>query len=296
MMKVLITGSSGFIGSQLVEYLSKKDFEVITLDKTQTAGTSFCFDIRDPAVIELIASVKPETVVHLAAQVDVNKSFENPAEDLLTNSLGTLNVLSGAIKGGVSHFVYITSGGAIYDSNQPFPVPETGNLKPLSPYGISKLSGEFYVQALCEQSRIKWSSLALSNCYGPVSVHKSGVIFEWWKSLRGGKAVTINGTDTSRDFIFITDVIRAIHMVLEQPVNQRINISSGAETSLGELFTHLTGAMGVTAKPLIKKLPTGEIHRSALDNTLAKAAIGWIPEITLKEGIALSLSGDLSGE
>jgi UDP-glucose 4-epimerase len=292
MKRILITGSSGFIGSQLVEHLLKKDFEVITLDKTQTTGTSFCIDIQNPDVIELIASIKPEAVIHLAAQVDVNKSFVDPAEDLLTNSLGTLNVLNGAIKVGVSHFVYITSGGAIYDSKQPLPVTETGNLKPLSPYGISKLSGEFYVQALCEQSKIEWSSLALSNCYGPVSVHKSGVIFEWWNGLRNGKVININGLDTSRDFIFITDVVRAIHMVLERPVNRRINISSGIETSLGELFTHLTGVMGVTATPLIKELPKGEIHRSTLDNTVAKTTIGWIPEIALKEGITLSLSGN----
>jgi UDP-glucose 4-epimerase len=291
MKKILVTGSSGFIGSHLVEYLLKKDLKVITLDKTQLAGTSFCVDIQNPDVIELMASIKPETVIHLAAQVDVHKSFVNPEEDLLTNSLGTLNLLNGAIKVGVSHFVYITSGGAIYDSNQPLPVPETGNLKPLSPYGISKLSGEFYVQALCEQSGIEWSSLALSNCYGPVAKHKSGVIFEWWKSLRSGEVIEINGLDTSRDFIYITDVVRAIHMVLEKPVNRRINISSGIETSLGELFSHLSAAMGVVADPYIKELPKGEILRSTLDNTVAKTTIGWMPEISLKEGISLSLRG-----
>ncbi len=289
MKRVLITGASGFIGRNLSQYLVEQKFEIIKMDKVQDSEITMCVDIQKSDVIALIASLKPEVVIHLAAQIDVQKSFEDPVDDLLTNCLGTLNVLNGAIKGGATNFLYITSGGAIYDSKQKMPVSENGKLNPLSPYGISKLAGEFYVQALCNNAKINWSALALSNCYGPISQNKNGVIPLWWNNLRRNEVVNIHGAETTRDFIYITDVLKAIHMVLEKPVNQRLNISTGIEVSLLELFFEMTQIMNLKAEPAICPLPIGEVSRSGLDNKTAKIALGWEPEISFKQGIRLSL-------
>ena len=289
MKRVLITGASGFIGRNLSEYLLEKKFEIVKMDKVQDSENTICANIQNSDVIELIASLKPNAVVHLAAQIDVQKSFEDPLEDLLTNCLGTLNVLNGAIKGGVSNFVYITSGGAIYNSEQKLPVSEKGELNPLSPYGISKLAGEFYVKVICKKAKLNWSSLALSNCYGPLSENMNGVIPHWWNNLRKNEVVKIHGAETTRDFIYITDVIKAIHMVLEKPANQRLNISTGVEISLQELFFEMTRVMNLRVEPAICPLPKGEVSRSGLDNKKAKKILGWEPEISLKQGIRLCL-------
>lgn len=289
-MRVLITGSSGFIGRNLSKYLLEKKFTVLKIDKVQNSEDTICADIQNSNVVELIANLEPDIVIHLAALIDVQKSFENPSDDFLTNCLGTLNVLKGAINGGVANFVYITSGGAIYDASQKLPIPEDGKVNPLSPYGISKLAGEFYVKALCNQAKVNWSSLALSNCYGPLSENKNGVIPQWWNSLSKKDLVRIYGADTTRDFIYITDVVRAIYMVLETPVNQRLNISTGVETSLGELFANLTKIMKLNSIPEVYPLPSGEITRSALENKRAKVLLGWEPEITLKQGLEMILN------
>ena len=288
-MRVLITGSSGFIGRNLSKYLLEKEFIVLKIDKNQNTEDTIGADVKDSNVIQLIANLRPQIVIHLAAQIDVRKSFENPEDDFLTNCLGTLNVLKGAIEGGVENFIYITSGGAIYDTSNKLPTSEDGKISPLSPYGISKLAGEFYVKALCNQAKINWSALALSNCYGPLTENTNGVIPQWWKSLSNKNVVRINGKDTTRDFIYVSDVVKAIYTVLKNPVNQRINISTGVETSLEELFTEMTQIMNISSVPEVVDLSEGEVSRSSLENTKAKILLGWEPEITLKQGLKMIL-------
>jgi UDP-glucose 4-epimerase len=291
--RILITGAAGFIGSNLISFLNNGDYEIIKIDKISNSSDIFAADILDSKIVELISSHEPDIVIHLAAQIDVTNSFLDPVQDFLVNGLGTLNVLEGAISGGVSHFIYITSGGAIYNSNQNFPIPEDGKIGPISPYGISKLAGEYYVMSLCRNSDIKWTSLALSNVYANITEHKQGVIYNFWNRLMNNQPAVINGPETTRDFIHISDVVRAISLAIQNPTNCRLNISTGIETTLIDLHKAISLRMGTVLDPVIKNLNIGEIPRSALDNTLAKKLIGWQPIIDLRNGIILSIPKEI---
>jgi len=291
--RVLITGAAGFIGSNLISFLDKSQYEIIKIDEISNSSDIFAIDILDSKIVEMISSYEPDIVIHLAAQIDVMNSFLDPVQDFLVNGLGTLNVLEGAIRGGVGHFIYITSGGAIYNSNQRFPIPEDGKLGPISPYGISKLAGEHYVMSLWRRSNIKWTSLALSNVYADVTEHKKGVIYNFWNCLKNNKPAVINGPETTRDFIHISDIVRAISLVMQNPTNCRINISTGTETTLLDLYKEISLRMGCSLKPVVQSLNIGEIPRSALDNTLAKKLISWQPIIDLRSGINLSIPKEI---
>jgi len=285
MERLAITGASGFIGRNLVKSLKNQNLTVLQLDRVAKDGVKF-LDITSQDCAEVISTFRPDIVVHLAAQVDVRQSFADPLSDMTTNVIGTLNVLKGAIDGGTKNFIYVTSGGAMYDVNQNLPIPETGCANPISPYGISKSAGEDYVRTLCTKYNINWTSLALSNCYGPVSDHKVGVIYEFWKGIVSGQKTKLNGEMTTRDFIYIDDVLEAIKKAMNKPTKCRVNISTAVETSLGELFKMCKKVLkkeDCTAN--ISQLDFGEISRSALDNSLAKELLNWTPQTNVFEGL-----------
>jgi UDP-glucose 4-epimerase len=233
--------------------------------------------------------LSPDLIIHLGAQVDVRDSFINPTNDLLVNAFGTLKLLEYGISKGIKNFVYINSGGAIYGAGQELPTRETQNDFPISPYGATKLIGETYVRILCSKFSVNWTSLALSNCYGPVTDHGKGVIFEFCKAVDSGEMAVINGKDVTRDFIYVGDVLRAIELAVKEPVNSRVNISSNSETSLGELYSEVCSIKKVQENCLYRDPAPGEILRSRLDNSLARELLGWEPITSLKEGLKLSL-------
>jgi UDP-glucose 4-epimerase len=289
MLRVIVTGASGFIGKNLCNALIDLGIEFIGTDLKPHNSTILELDLRDSASPQFIAALKPELIIHLAAQIDVNRSLLDPKLDLETNILGTLNLVSGAISGNAQHIIYISSGGAIYAQNQHFPIKENGILGPRSPYGISKLAGELYVKALSEQSNVQWTSLALSNCYGLVTDQQKGVIFNFWKSLVSNESIFINGQETSRDFIHVDDVVHAILLAMDKPTNCRVNISTGRETTLETVFNLVSEKMGRTAEASLRPLPLGELTRSCLDNSLARDLLGWEPKILISDGIDISI-------
>ncbi len=233
--------------------------------------------------------LSPDLIIHLGAQVDVRDSFINPTNDLLINAFGTLKLLEYGISKGITNFVYINSGGAIYGAGQELPTRETQNDFPISPYGATKLIGESYVRILCSQFNVNWTSLALSNCYGPVTDHGKGVIYEFCKAVDSGEMAVINGKDVTRDFIYVGDVLRAIELAVKEPVNSRVNISSNSETSLGDLYSEVCSIKKVQENCRYRDPAPGEVLRSRLDNSLARELLGWEPITSLKEGLKLSL-------
>ena len=289
MQKVLITGSEGFIGKALARSLNSAGCDVITIDNSGNSKSTYKIDIKDEKILEIFSKEKPDVVIHLAAQIDVMQSFKDPIGDLGINGIGTLNILQAAIASKVSHFIYINSGGAIYDPLSELPIVESAGIRPLSPYGISKFIGESYVRILCEENGIGWTSLGLSNCYGPISENKKGVIYKFVESFSKQEAPVIYGGDMTRDFIYIDDVVDAITKTLNKPTNRRVNISSGIETNILQLFLTIRELLGSKLEPIIAEARFGEIQRNSLSNSLALEVLGWRPTTSLHEGLIKSL-------
>ena len=298
MINVLITGSNGFIGSQLALFLESKEYRVWKLDRyfhSQMQG-QLCIDISRKNEFEAISSMRFDAIVHCAAQTDVRKSVEDPTLDLMSNGLGTLNLLEFAAQIGVANFVYINSGGAIY-VNEELPLSEKSFIAPSSPYGISKFVGEEYVRILSAKFGFEWSSLALSNVYGDVVKNKKGVIYEFTNSLLRNKTPIIYGKEITRDFIYVDDVIRAIEKSLVASTQCRVNISSNLETSIYEIYDLVAGQLNSKIKPEIKAPRFGEIMRSKLDNSLAREKLDWNPLVSVIDGVKISLANiDQLGE
>ena len=253
MQKTLVTGSEGFIGKQTTIHLLKQGLNVYTLDIKGEGPKHLKADINSTEARDFVIKLKPEVIVHLAAQVDVQFSVNDPFADMTSNVLGTLSILNAGILAGVKEFIFVGSGGAIYSSDNSMPVNESGDVLPKSPYGVSKLAAENYVRVLSELNGVGWTSLALSNCYGNVYTHPRGVISEFFRKIKLGESAVINGSDVTRAFIHVSDVADAIYSAIGNPTNCRINISSNTEISLSELYRKICTILDSEIKP--KLLP-----------------------------------------
>jgi UDP-glucose 4-epimerase len=289
MEKVLLVGGAGFIGKAVAAKLTKLgiNFEVVDI---RPGGTRA--DIVKDDLEEIFQRFKPSAVVHLAAQIDVRESFVNPVHDLEVNILGTVRLLEAANKAQCRNFVYIASGGAIYDSEGILPHKENANQLPVSPYGVSKGAAEEYVRVLSAKYGSNWSSLALSNCYGPVREHGRGVIYQFWRAISQKEIAKINGPEVTRDFVHVEDVADAICLAIQKPVNRRLNISSNTEMSLIDLYKMIAAELGSSLAPEMHSVNPGEVLRSKLDNSLALKLLGWAPRFDLEAGIKAALSSN----
>ena len=292
MGRILVTGSEGFIGSHVAQLLRDNGLDVFTMDLVGSRIKHKAIDLTSADFKTYINSLRPEVIVHLAAQVDVVASFEDPRNDLHINGIGTLELLLAARKAGTKKFIFVGSGGAIYDSNSSMPVDEEARTNPVSPYGLSKLLAEGYVRILCEEFQMEWVSLALSNCYGDVRRHGRGVIHSFYTSLINGQRPIINGADVTRDFVHVDDVARAVLLAISKTPNCRVNISSNIEVSLLDLFTQVADILGKDNAAELRPAREGDVLRSRLNNSKAKELINWVPEINLASGLRRSILGE----
>jgi UDP-glucose 4-epimerase len=288
--RILITGSEGFIGKALSRRLSSSPgkYELFTLDRNGFGTNHRVVDITSKQLDLVITEINADTIIHLAGNVSVKFSIENPLDDLKVNALGTLAIVKSALKTRCRNIIYINSGGAIYDSSAQLPFDEKTPTKPVSPYGLSKLIGEQYLSLLAD-GHMSWTSLALSNCYGSVQEQKKGFIYSMWRDLSAGISPKINGATVSRDFIYIEDVLDAIELAIKNPANCRLNISSNRSITLLELFSKLSKALASSLEPEILPSLSGEVADSCLDNSLAMDVLGWKPRVGIDEGLRLSL-------
>lgn len=305
-MRALVTGGAGFIGSTLVDRLLAEGHAVDVIDDLSSGTLANLaearanrdhelkvhqIDIRDGAVVDLIARRRPEVIFHLAAQADVRVSVARPAFDAEVNILGSINVLEGARMGGARKVVFASSGGTIYGEPAPsdLPVRESHPQQPLSPYGVAKRVVTDYLHVYRELHSLEFTSLAMANIYGPrQDPHgEAGVVAIFAGLLLAGKPCTIFGDGAqTRDFVYVDDAVDAFVRAADRGSGLLCNIGTGVETSVNALYAAMAGAAGVTTPPVHASARAGELARSALDPGRAAMHLGWKPWTELADGVA----------
>ncbi len=307
-MKCLVTGGAGFIGSNLVDALLARGDEVTVVDDLSTgrrdnldqavaAGAELVeLDIREAAaLLELAAERKPEVLFHLAAQIDVRKSLEDPAFDASINVGGTANVLEAAQDCGCGRVVFVSTGGAIYGEGkgQELPLGEDAPIAPLSAYGQSKFAGEGYLALWERLYGLSTISLRLGNVYGPRQdpLGEAGVIAIFCGLLRSGGRPTVFGDGTqTRDYIYVGDVVAAALAAAGAEATGAFNIGTGRETSVLDLVEALEKLGGVESfEPEFAPPRAGEVQRITIDAARAERELGWSAATELEDGLRLTL-------
>ena len=291
-MRAIVTGGAGFIGSHVADALAARGDEVHVLDdlskgKRENVGPGVelhVADIRDPDAV--FDAVRPEAVVHFAAQADVRVSVERPEVDASVNVIGTVRILEAARRHRAK-IVFASSGGAGYGECDG-PAPETAPMEPLAPYGTSKLAGEEYLSTYNRLYGSGHVTLRLGNVYGPrQEPHgEAGVVAIFMGLLREGGTPRIYGDGRqTRDYVFVGDVIDATLAALGHD-GGIFNVATGVETSVLELYAAIRAASGVDREPEHAEARLGELQRSVLDASLAARELGWRPAHSLADGLA----------
>jgi UDP-glucose 4-epimerase len=295
-VKVLVTGGAGFIGSHVTDVFLDAGHEVWALDDLSSGRREnlrpevrlVVLDVRSPDAGRMLESERFEVVCHLAAQMDVRRSVADPRFDAEVNIAGFLNLLEAARKSGVRKVVFSSTGGAIYGEQDVYPAPESHPTRPVSPYGVSKASGELYLGYYRAQYGLASVALRYANVYGPrQNPHgEAGVVAIFSERLLRGETCIINGTGKqTRDFVYGPDVARANLLAATKEVEGPINIGTGIETDVSRLYALLARAAGVDRPVQHAPAKPGEQLRSSVDPSLAAKVLGWRPGVALEEGL-----------
>ena len=295
-MKVLVTGGAGFIGSHVTDVFLDAGHEVWALDDLSSGRREnlrsevrlVVVDIRSPDAARLVEAERFEVVCHLAAQMDVRRSVADPRFDADVNIAGFLNLLEAARKSGVSKVVFSSTGGAIYGEQDVYPAPESHPTRPVSPYGVSKASGELYLGYYRAQYGLASVALRYANVYGPrQNPHgEAGVVAIFSERLLRGETCIVNGTGKqTRDFVYGPDVARANLLAATGEIEGPINIGTGIEPDVNRLYALLARAAGVDRPAQHAPAKPGEQMRSSVDPSLAAKVLGWRPAVALEEGL-----------
>ncbi len=309
-MKALVTGGAGFIGSNLVDVLLDSGADVDVVDTLITGRRSNLeesafdrgarlheVDITDgPALTALMADVAPDVVFHLAAQIDVRRSVEDPAFDAGVNVTGTINVLEAARLARVGRVVNTSTGGAIYGDADQIPTPETEEPRPMAAYGQSKFCAERYLGWYHRLYGMSSITLRLGNVYGPRQdpLGEAGVIAIFCGKILTGEAPVIYGDGTqTRDYIYVQDVVRAQLAAAQSEAVGEVNIGTGIATSvlgLVDVMRELKPDAAASFVPEFAPERLGEIQESLLDISRAQEVLGWQPQTTLADGMQATLA------
>lgn len=300
--RVLVTGGAGFIGSHVCDAFTADGWSVTALDdlssgKEENLSTGIDLvvaDIRSPEAATLIRDGGFEVVSHHAAQIDVRISVERPDHDASINIMGLLNLLEAAVRGGVRRFLYVSSGGVVYGEPEDLPVSETAPKQPLSPYGVSKLTGEHYLHFYRQIHGLESVSLRYSNVFGPrQDPHgEAGVVAIFGRSVLEGRQLTIFGDgEQTRDYVYVGDVARANVLSARLDVSDSktmddvaFNVGTGLETSVNELASALMTVAGREVPVEHAPERPGELLRNCLDASKLEGK-GWRRAGVLEDGL-----------
>jgi UDP-glucose 4-epimerase len=312
-VRTLVTGAAGFIGSHLVDRLLSEGEEVLGIDDLSSGALKnlsearstrmgkFSFqrvDITSTAISDLIKRTKPDLILHLAAQVDVRKSVRDPIHDAMINLIGTLNILEAASAAGTRKVVFTSSGGCIYGEPDESRLPVTEDqvflpeALPESPYGVSKKVALDYLRYYRTVKGLDFTALALANVYGPRQEPASEVGLEgqvvaiFCRKMLSGRPCTIYGDgNQTRDFVFVDDVVSAFLVARDRGSGELINVGSGLELSVNELYSKLAELTSTRFEPIYGEARPGELDRIVVDPAKAAEVLGWSPVIELDEGL-----------
>jgi len=293
MKKVLVIGGAGFIGSHVVDALVKKGLETAVIDNLSSGNKEnlnkkskfYEVDIKDEKISHIFDREKPDYVFHLAAQINVRKSIENPIEDADINILGSLNILNNCVKNKIKKIIFSSSGGAIYGDDVKIPTSENEKEKPISPYGIAKLTVENYLEFFKRVDGLDYVALRYANVYGPRQNSKgeAGVIAIFIDNLLNNGKIIINGSGgQTRDYIYVKDIAKANLLALK--LNGIFNVGTGIETNINELYKKIKNIMKVNVKLEHGEAIKGEQMRSCLDYSKIKKK-EWDFDYDLDKGL-----------
>lgn len=298
-MKILITGGAGFIGSHIADCYLQLGHEVVIVDNLITGerdnipqkAAFYEMDICDPHLKDVFEKERPNVVSHQAAQMDVRKSVADPIFDATNNVLGGINVMQNCVKFGVKKLIFASTGGAIYGEQDYFPADEDHPLRPLSPYGITKLTTEKYLYFYQQTYGLNYTVLRYANVYGPrQNPHgEAGVVAIFLTKILSGEQPIINGDGKqTRDYVYVGDVVKAGEIALNSAENKIYNIGTGIETNVNELFQKICNAVGMSVPEVHGEAKAGEQLRSVLSTSKIKKEEGWQPSVNLNEGLKLT--------
>jgi UDP-glucose 4-epimerase len=303
----MVTGGAGFIGSTLVDRLLAEGCDVDVIDDLSTGALAnltdaraqrnrkFSFhrlDIRSPQLPDLVVHRRPEVIFHLAAQLDVRTSVASPLFDAEVNVLGSLNVCEAALAAGTRKVVYAGSGGSLYGVVDAPPARESHLQRPMSPYGVAKKAVGDYLHYYREVRGLEYTELALANVYGPRQDPngEAGVVAIFTGRMLAGRQPTVYGDGAqTRDYLFVDDAIDAFVRATEKGGGLLMNIGTGVETSVLDLYDALARITGYPEPPNRAPARAGELERSALDPGRASIHLGWKPWTGLDEGLGLTV-------
>jgi UDP-glucose 4-epimerase len=300
-MKILVTGGAGFIASHVVDAYIARGHDVHVIDDFSTGQrknlnarvTVHALDVASPEAASLVAELRPDVLNHHAAQMDVRRSVADPAFDARSNIIGFVNLLEPCKDVGVRKVIFSSSGGAVYGDRDPIPADENHPTLPLSPYGVSKLSGEFYLTYYHLAFGVPYVALRYANVYGPrqSSQGEAGVVAIFISQLLAGKAPVINGDGRqTRDYVFVGDVVRANLAALDSDFIGPVNIGTRMETDVVSICRLLREGSGSKVEAVHGPAKLGEQRRSCLDISRAAQVLGWKPEVSLQAGLEKTIA------
>jgi len=303
-VRVLVTGGAGFIGSNLVDALVARGDEVVVLDNLATGRA----DNVPEGVVFVKGSVADEAAVaeavegcrvvyHQGALGSVSRSVADPLASDRANVAGTLAVLHAAQRAEVGRVV-LASSSSVYGGASQVPTPESAPLRPRSPYAVTKLAGEHYARVFWELHGLETVSLRYFNVYGPRQRPDSeyaAVIPRFVEALLSEADPQVHGDGhQSRDFTFVTDAVQANLRAAEAPAagcaGQAFNVARGEPASLLDLLDILGSELGVTPQPTHGPPRAGDVRASHADIAAARTALGYEPEVSLRDGLVRTLA------
>jgi UDP-glucose 4-epimerase len=296
-MKVMVTGGAGFIASHVSEGFLRAGHSVVIVDDLSTgkrenvpsAAKFYQGDVTDLAAMEqIIAEERPEIIDHHAAQMDVRRSVREPLFDARVNILGGLGLLELAVKYKIRKILYASTGGASYGEVDRVPVDETHPAAPICHYGVSKITLERYLFLYKRLYGLNYTVMRYPNVYGPRQnpQGEAGVVAIFALQMLRGDRPTIYGDGSkTRDYVFIDDIVNANLTLLEKADGETLNLGWGEPVSDFRIFEAVRKASGYSEAPQYAPVRKGEVGHIALDAGRAKALTGWVPKVSLEEGI-----------
>lgn len=299
-MKILITGGAGFIGSHVAETYLAEGHEVVIVDDLSTGrreqlpaqAVFYKLDIRSDGMDAILEKERPDVVSHHAAQKSIPKSVADPLHDSDVNITGTLRLLNSCVRYGVKRVIFASTGGALAGDSAAIPTPESAHPMLMSPYAVSKYAIEQYLRLYQLSHGLEFIALRYANVYGPRQMPdgECGVIPIFMRNAAAGISSTLysypdmpNGT--TRDYVYIRDVCRANVSALSCEAGQVVNIGSGQELFIADIYEAVCQAMKLSLPLKRAGVRAGDLRRSALDCSKAASLLHWSAETQLPDGL-----------